>query len=76
MPWSDEFWRPIKLRNGRALTTLEDARGLIATLPSLHHSAEFWREAKEKLSNAAAAPSAMDEALAAVVRALKAQGLM
>jgi hypothetical protein len=76
MPWNDEFWRPIKLRNGHALTTLGDARELIATLSSPHHNAEIWRETTEKLSNAAAAPSARDEALAAMVRALKAQGLI
>jgi hypothetical protein len=76
MPWTDEFWRPIKLRSGRTLTTLDDVRGLIATLPATHHVAEHWREAQEGLSRAAASPSAKDDALAAVVRALKAQGLI
>jgi hypothetical protein len=33
MPWTDSFWKPIKLNDGRALTTLGDARELISTLP-------------------------------------------
>jgi hypothetical protein len=33
MPWTDEFWRPIRRKAGRTLTTLGDAREFISTLP-------------------------------------------
>jgi hypothetical protein len=76
MPWTDSFWKPIKLNDGRLLTTLGDARELIATLPPAAQVAERWLDADEMLVRAEAAPSARDEALAAVVRALKAEGLL
>jgi len=76
MPWTDPFWKPIKLNDGRALTTLGDARDLIATLPKAAQDAERWLDASETLARAAAGPSARDEALAAVVRALRAEGLI
>jgi hypothetical protein len=76
MPWSEPFWKPIKLKDGRLLTTLGDARELIATLPVLKRAESHWRDAEETLSRASVAPSAKDEALAAVVRALKEDGLL
>jgi hypothetical protein len=76
MPWTDPFWKPIKLNDGRTLTTLGDARGLIATLPAPKQAEGRWQDADEMLVRAAAGPSAKDEALAAVVRALKAEGLI
>jgi hypothetical protein len=76
MPWTDPFWKPIKLNDGRALTTLGDARELIATLPALKQAEGHWQDADELLVRAEAAPSARDDALAAVVRALKAEGLI
>jgi hypothetical protein len=76
MPWTDSFWKPIKLNDGRTLTTLGDARELIATPPALKQAEGHWQDADEMLVRAAAGPSARDEALAAVVRALKAEGLI
>jgi hypothetical protein len=76
MPWSDPFWKPIKLNDGRLLSTLEDAREFIATLPALKQADGHWQDAEEILSRASVAPSAMDDALAAVVRALKTEGLI
>jgi hypothetical protein len=74
MPWSDPFWKPIKLSDGRTLTTLGDARELISTLPPTAKVAERWLDAEEMLVRAEAAASARDDALTAVVRALKAEG--
>ena len=74
MPWTDPFWKPIKLNDGRMLSTLGDAREFIATLPALKQAEGNWRDADEMLVRAEAAPSASDDAVAAVVRALKTEG--
>ena len=74
MPWTDPFWKPIKLNDGSVLSTLGDAREFIATLPALKQAEGKWRDADEMLVRAEAAPSASDDALAAVVRALKTEG--
>ena len=76
MPWTDPFWKPIKLNDGRVLTTLDDARELIANLPVMKQAEGDWQNAEELLTRASIAPSAKDEALAAVVRALKVEGLI
>jgi hypothetical protein len=76
MPWTDPFWKPIKLNDGRVLTTLDDAREMIATLPALKQAEGHWRDADEMLIRAAVAPRAVDDALAAMVRALKVEGLI
>jgi hypothetical protein len=76
MPWTDRFWKPIKLNDGRTLTTLGDARDFIATLPALKHAEGHWQDADEMLVRAEAAPSASDDALAAVVRSLRIEGLI
>jgi hypothetical protein len=76
MPWSDAFWRPIKLKDGRALATLGDARELISTLPPMSQAAAHWQDAEELLGRAAFAPSARDAALAAMIRALMIEGLL
>ena len=76
MSQTDPFRKPIKLNDGRTLTTLGDARELISTLPPTAQVAERWLDAEEMLVRAEATPSASDDALTAVVRALKAEGLI
>jgi hypothetical protein len=76
MAWSDQFWKPIKLKDGRMLRTLGDAFELFATLPALKQAEGHWRDADEMLVRAAVAPSAIDDALAAMVRALKVERLI
>jgi hypothetical protein len=76
MPWTDPFWKPIKLNDRRVLTTLHDARELISTLPPAAQLAERWLDAEEMLSRAAIAPSARDDALSMVLIALKREGLI
>jgi hypothetical protein len=58
------------------IDTLGDARELIATLAALKQAEGHWQDADEMLIRAAVAPSAIDDALAAMVRALKAEGLI
>jgi hypothetical protein len=76
MPWTDPFWKPIKLKDGRTLTTLEEARELIATLPALKQAEGHWQDAEELLTRASTAPRAKDDALASMVRALRAEALI
>jgi hypothetical protein len=76
MAWSDPFWKPIKLNDGRVLRTLGDAFELFAALPAQKQAEGHWRDADEMLIRAAIAPSAIDGALAAMVRALKAERLI
>jgi hypothetical protein len=76
MAWSDEFWKPIRLKDGRNIATLGDARELISTLPPTVQGAEHWQDVEELLARAAIAPSAIDQALTFMLRALKAQWLL
>jgi hypothetical protein len=76
MAWSDQFWKPIKLKDGRMLRTLGDAFELFATLPALKQAEGHWQDANEMLVRAEAAASASDDALTAMVRALKTEGLI
>jgi len=76
MTWSDPFWKPIKLKDGRMLRTLGDAFELLAGLPALKQAEGHWQDANEMLVRAEAAPSASDDALAAMVRSLRAEGLI
>jgi hypothetical protein len=52
MAWETKFWRPIKLKDGRTIATLADARMLIMKLPSDHQSKRDWEHASELLSRA------------------------
>jgi hypothetical protein len=74
--WSAPLSKPIKLKDGRMLVTLADARALILTLPELHQSNGHWQYAAELLLIASASKSRSDDALAQMLRALKAEGLL
>jgi hypothetical protein len=76
MAWTDPFWKPIKLKDGRSLTTFEDVRDFIAILPALKQAEGHWQDAEEMLVRPEAAPSASDDALTAVVRSLRIEGLI
>ena len=76
MAWTEPFWKPIKLRDGRALNTLADARELIAALPASKQAESRWQNSQALLTRASTSSSAMDEALTVVLGALKAEGLI
>ena len=76
MAWTEPFWKPIKLRDGRTLTTLEHARELIAALPASKQAESHWQDSQALLTRASISPSAMDEALTVVLGALKSEGLI
>jgi hypothetical protein len=76
MPWTDEFWRPINLKDGRRIGGLAAARVLILSLPEPSQSHAHWQHAVEMLSRAAESKSAIDDAQAQMLRALKAEELI
>jgi hypothetical protein len=76
MPWTEAFWKPIKLKDGRAIATLAEARVLILSLPASRQELQLWLEAMDLLARASEFPNARDEALAAMLVALRADGLI
>jgi hypothetical protein len=76
MGWDTRFWKPVRLKDGRAIGTLGEARDLILSLPQFRQRNPEWMFAKELLERAAASISVTDDALAQVLRALKAEGLV
>jgi len=76
MGWQTKFWKPIKLKDGRTIATLADARMLIMELPPHHQNKPDWENAGELLPRASRSISLTDVALAQVLRALKAEGLV
>jgi hypothetical protein len=76
MAWTDEFWKPIRLNDGRTIRTLDDARAVVAGLPELRRVNQNWQEVSDLLSRAAISQRAMDDALIVTLRALRADGLV
>jgi hypothetical protein len=76
MSWDSKFWRPITLKDGRTVATLSEARVLVLSLPAPHQANQHWQQAVEMLTLAAESKSAIDEAQAQLLRALKAEGLI
>ena len=76
MAWETKFWKPVKLRSGRRIDTLGEARDLIRFLPQFRRQSPDRRLACELLARASEATSLVDEALAQMLRALKAEGLV
>jgi hypothetical protein len=76
MPWTDSFWKPIKLKDGRRIATLAEGRVFILSLPAPQQEQPHWLEATELLARASEFPSARDEALATMLQGMKAQGVL
>jgi uncharacterized protein HemY len=75
--WKQTF-KPIVLKDGRTIRSLEEARSLMLTLPQLHQQNAHWQYASELLISAADRNekySTMD-ARAQLSRALTAEGLL
>jgi hypothetical protein len=53
MPWTREFPDPIKLKDGRTIAMLEQARELMLALPERHQLRPLWQYAAELLASAA-----------------------
>jgi hypothetical protein len=69
---------PIKLKDGRKIANLWQARELMLTLPGRHQSRPFWQYAAELLIEAAERGdrASIDDAAAQLSRALAAEGLI
>ena len=76
MAWETKFWKPVKLRSGRTIESLGEARDLIRSLPQVRRQSPDWQLASELLARASEATSLTDDALAQMLRALKAEGLV
>jgi hypothetical protein len=78
MPWTRKFPEPIKLKNGRTVATLGQARELMLALPERHQIRPFWQYAAELLIDAAERGdrASVDDAAAQLSRALAAEGLL
>jgi hypothetical protein len=76
MPWTRKFPKPIKLKDGRKIATLGQARELMLALPERHQSRPFWQYAAELLIEAAEHNGDVDDAAAQLSRALAAEGLL
>jgi hypothetical protein len=72
----NEVWKPVKLKDGRKIETLGEARDLIGSLPQFRRRNSEWQFALELLAWASEATSLADDALAQFLRALKADGLV
>jgi hypothetical protein len=78
MPWTRKFPEPIKLKDGRKIATLGQARELMLALPERHQIRPFWQYAAELLIDAAERGdrASVDDAAAQISRALAAEGLL
>jgi hypothetical protein len=76
MQWDTKFRKPIKLKNGRKIETLGEARDLIQALPKGQRLDPEWQLAAELLARASEATSLADDALSQLVRALRARELI
>jgi hypothetical protein len=70
------FWRPIKLKKGRSIATFGEARVLILSLPPSQQELPHWVEASDLLARSSEFPGARDLALATMLQALRAAGLL
>jgi hypothetical protein len=76
MAWETKLSKPVKLRNGRTIETIGEARDSIRSLPQVRRRNPEWQLASELLARASEATSLADDALAQLLRALKAEGLV
>jgi hypothetical protein len=77
MKWDQKF-KPLALKDGRTIATLEEGRSLISALPDPHPASFHWRYASELLVKAAERGEryAVMDARAQFARALRTEGLL
>ena len=75
--WDRKFAEPIRLRDGRLIETLAQARGLILSLTEIQQQRPFWAYAGELLLAAAESGEAPDiqDAASQLLRALTAENM-
>jgi hypothetical protein len=76
MPWTRKFPEPIKLKDGRTIATLGQARAVMLALPARSQSSDVWLYAGGLMLEAATSNVPIGEAAAQLRRALRADGLL
>jgi hypothetical protein len=62
MRWDTRFWKPVRLKDGRTISALGQARELIRSHRQFEGDPE-WQVASELLARASEATSLIDDAL-------------
>jgi hypothetical protein len=77
MGWTRDFGRPVVLKDGRRIVTLNDAQTLIRALPKDRQRSARWEYIAVLLVDAAENEDAkVDEVRAQLWRVLRAEGLI
>jgi hypothetical protein len=78
MPWTSKFPTSIKLKDGRKILTIGDARELMSSLANGRQNDPAWQFAVELLQFASTRDdgTSAGQARAQLVRVLKAEGLL
>jgi hypothetical protein len=76
MPWTRKLVTPIKLKDGREIATLADARVVMRSLPTTSQSRDLWLYTGGLMLEAATSNVPIGEAAAQLRRALRAEGLL
>ena len=78
MPWSRKLSTPVVLKDGRALSTLGQAREMMLSIPVESRRGQMWRHVAHLLNEAAADNTASPPADAEwqLIRALEFEGLL
>jgi hypothetical protein len=76
MKWASKFPKQIVLKDGRAITSLIQARDLLVTLPPPHLKNSHWQYATDLLYDAAHNGDVVGTAYEQFLRALTAEGLI
>jgi hypothetical protein len=76
MNWDTKFWKPVRLKDGRAMATLGEARTFVSAHQERGARNAEWQSVSELLGRAAYSNSLADDALSQLIRALKVEGLV
>ncbi len=76
MPWTRKLAKPIRLRDGRELVTLADARALILGLTERAQARPFWVYTAELLLEAAESDYDLTQVSLQLWRALMRDGML
>jgi hypothetical protein len=78
MKWTAKFSRPITLKDGRSISSLIQARDLVALIPAAHLRNAHWEYAADLIYDAArhGDTNTIGQAYEQFLRALKAEGLL
>jgi hypothetical protein len=76
MPWTRKLANKIKLKDGRTIGTLNQARELLLSIPPPQRETSLWRYIAKALDDAASERASVEEVQAMLIRGLKIAGLL